>query len=160
MLNFMPLCIQTQGHGLASDWWSLGCVVYEMMYGFPPFYGNGHHASTYRQVVQMLRLQAWTVLAMCVSWGLRSPLASPSVAAAQCRALLCYPLFCRQVIARTQGAPLSYPPAWSSLVVDLLEGLLQVSQPGGGGPHLGSSWCSCTSHGGTLPGKAPTCTAG
>jgi hypothetical protein len=46
---------------------------------------------------------------------------------------LSLPSLNRQVISRTQGAPLAYPPSWSPLVVDLLEGLLQVRGGVGGG---------------------------
>lgn len=38
-----------QGHSLAVDWWSLGCVIYEFMNGFPPFY-TGQPAETYKCV--------------------------------------------------------------------------------------------------------------
>lgn len=32
-----PEIIERKGHGLAVDWWSLGCIIYEMVVGKPPF---------------------------------------------------------------------------------------------------------------------------
>lgn len=32
-----PEIVQRKGHGLAVDWWSLGCIIYEMVVGEPPF---------------------------------------------------------------------------------------------------------------------------
>ena len=28
------------GYGKSADWWSLGILTYEMMYGLPPFYNK------------------------------------------------------------------------------------------------------------------------
>ena len=35
-----PEVLQQKGHGLAVDWWSLGCIIYEMVAGKPPFEGD------------------------------------------------------------------------------------------------------------------------
>ena len=32
-----PVVIKKQGHNKAVDWWCLGCIIYEMVTGFPPF---------------------------------------------------------------------------------------------------------------------------
>lgn len=32
-----PEVIRKQGHNKAVDWWCLGCIIYEMVTGFPPF---------------------------------------------------------------------------------------------------------------------------
>lgn len=33
-----PEIITGEGHGKPADWWSFGILIYEMMYGLPPFY--------------------------------------------------------------------------------------------------------------------------
>lgn len=32
-----PEIIKISGHGFEVDWWSLGCLTYEMITGHPPF---------------------------------------------------------------------------------------------------------------------------
>lgn len=32
-----PEIIQRSGHGMAVDWWTLGCLAYEISIGTPPF---------------------------------------------------------------------------------------------------------------------------
>jgi protein-serine/threonine kinase len=32
-----PEICERKGHGRAVDWWSVGCIIYEMLTGQPPF---------------------------------------------------------------------------------------------------------------------------
>lgn len=32
-----PEIINREGHGKAVDWWCLGCLIFEMVTGYPPF---------------------------------------------------------------------------------------------------------------------------
>jgi len=45
-----PEVIEGKGYGLASDWWSLGILVYEMSVGFPPFIGTNPF-TVYRKIL-------------------------------------------------------------------------------------------------------------
>lgn len=46
-----PEIILRQGHGHAVDWWSLGCIIYEMLIGIPPFYME-ERKEIYKNIVQ------------------------------------------------------------------------------------------------------------
>lgn len=35
---FAPEVVRGQGYGKAVDWWTLGCIIFEMVTGLPPFY--------------------------------------------------------------------------------------------------------------------------
>ena len=39
-----------KGHTKAVDWWSMGCVVYETLFGYPPFF-TGKALETYKKVL-------------------------------------------------------------------------------------------------------------
>lgn len=39
-----PEILKGESYDYAVDWWSLGCVIYDMMSGKPPFTGNSHKA--------------------------------------------------------------------------------------------------------------------
>ncbi|KAL5991053.1 Protein kinase domain [Asimina triloba] len=43
-----PEIIQGNGHDFAVDWWSLGVVLYEMLYGRTPFRGSNRKETFYR----------------------------------------------------------------------------------------------------------------
>ncbi|RLN53548.1 hypothetical protein BBJ29_008164 [Phytophthora kernoviae] len=45
-----PEVVRGDGYGLAADLWSFGCVVFELLTGFPPFYSPRDRALLYRKI--------------------------------------------------------------------------------------------------------------
>ncbi|EGB10929.1 hypothetical protein AURANDRAFT_22299, partial [Aureococcus anophagefferens] len=47
-----PEVLQSTGHGRGVDWWTLGCLVYEMLVGQPPFENaNGDALALYTRIL-------------------------------------------------------------------------------------------------------------
>ncbi|KAJ3280277.1 hypothetical protein HK104_000776, partial [Borealophlyctis nickersoniae] len=38
-----PEVLLGTGYDKGCDWWSLGCIIFEMLYGFPPFCSKNRH---------------------------------------------------------------------------------------------------------------------
>lgn len=35
-----PEIVLSKGHGKGADWWAFGILIFEMIAGYPPFYGD------------------------------------------------------------------------------------------------------------------------
>ena len=46
-----PEVIQGKGHGKGTDWWSLGVIIYEMLFGEPPFY-HRNQANMFEMILE------------------------------------------------------------------------------------------------------------
>ncbi|KAI6185033.1 Serine/threonine-protein kinase sgk-1 [Aphelenchoides bicaudatus] len=55
-----PEIIQRKPYGHAVDWWTLGAVLYEMMFGLPPFYSKDHKEMYEKIVYQPLNVPGST----------------------------------------------------------------------------------------------------
>jgi serine/threonine protein kinase len=46
-----PEIVDRKGHGFAVDWWSVGCIVFEMLTGTPPFIlNNGNKEELFENI--------------------------------------------------------------------------------------------------------------
>lgn len=45
-----PEVIGGKGHSFGVDWWTVGILIYELLYSFPPFY-EGNHMKTYKRIL-------------------------------------------------------------------------------------------------------------
>ncbi|WKY15942.1 hypothetical protein Q1695_000986 [Nippostrongylus brasiliensis] len=52
-----PEIILKKPYDVAVDWWCLGCVLYEMLYGLPPFYSRDHNEMYNRIVNEQLKMK-------------------------------------------------------------------------------------------------------
>ena len=62
-LYMSPEVIKNRGHGNAADWWSLGCIVFEMLTGYPPFY-DVNRLGCYQKVLLLLAAGCITVTSL------------------------------------------------------------------------------------------------
>ena len=46
-----PEVILGRGHNRPTDWWSLGILIYEMIFGIPPFY-TANHNEMYKRIIR------------------------------------------------------------------------------------------------------------
>jgi serine/threonine protein kinase len=100
-----PEVIKGRGHGAAADWWSLGCIVFEMLTGYPPFY-DVNRLGCYQKVT-LARVHCPAPLTFLFSlfrfcWGM-------SIALHQCipspKILRCAAFAPTRMLAFTQAKP-------------------------------------------------------
>ena len=46
-----PEILKKEEYGISVDWWSFGCITYEMLTGFPPFYQNQQISKTAKKIL-------------------------------------------------------------------------------------------------------------
>jgi len=61
-----PEVIRGQGYSYSCDWWSLGVIMFECLYGFPPFVSNSRHV-TRQKNLELDAILAFPCTAACVT---------------------------------------------------------------------------------------------
>jgi len=61
-----PEMVARKGYGKAADYWSLGCIAYEMLNGLPPFSSKGGSKELYRKILsEKVKMPPGTTAAAC-----------------------------------------------------------------------------------------------
>ena len=53
-----PEVIKGKGHGVEVDWWALGCLMYELLAGYPPFYDDNPFGIYEKILLQRIKFPA------------------------------------------------------------------------------------------------------
>ncbi|CAG9323466.1 unnamed protein product [Blepharisma stoltei] len=107
-----PETLTKQGHSFEVDWWSLGCMIYEMLIGLPPFYTK-RRTDIYRKIL---------------SEEIKYPASLPEEASDLLRRLLVKDPKKRMGSSPLGAEEIKIHPWFSSIDWDLLE-IKQVSPP-------------------------------
>lgn len=63
-LYMAPEMVNKQGHGQAVDWWAVGIILYELLFGFTPFLAPTKDQRFYKitsEKIQFPKGKAWTI---------------------------------------------------------------------------------------------------
>ena len=65
-VNRAPEMVAKKGYGKAADYWSLGCIAYEMLNGLPPFSSKGGNKELFRRIMsEKVKMPVGSTAAAC-----------------------------------------------------------------------------------------------